>query len=490
MRPLPIALARTLIGSGNLPAVPGARMSAKLLTVHNDPELAAMVARHKLEQAEQVRIGAREARERGDLAKLLVPPPIQPAAAPAADDFAADDVPFDALVPPRAPRLAPPRPNGAPIELPPLPVAAADAPASARPIKREPPTPPIDWSQLIGEPPPRTWWMQDWLTPAATTVNGAGGIGKTLVMQAITTALATGCEYLTAATSPLVCLNWFCEDDRDEIWRRQRAMNSHFGLEPADLHRLHTVARLGHENTLLDVVFGKPAFTPLMELLREQVNDLKADVLVLDNVAQIYGGIGGDNHQVTMFVNGIRGLVTDRPFAPILLGHVARAQGSEYAGPAAWENACRMRWYLGPTLPDQKPDEDEEADPDTIYLAKRKANYSAKDYLKLRYAGGLFVPDTVEGRRFDAGQRNDLAERVVLKGLRKLREAGVLATDGPTSPDYLPRQIAAKGFSEGHTKRELAAAMNRLMGSSRLKRDVVGTYSNRTQRMGLVEVAF
>jgi hypothetical protein len=65
----------------------------------------------------------------------------------------------------------------------------------------------------------------------------------------------------------------------------------------------------------------------------------------------------------------------------------------------------------------------------------------------------------------------------------------VLATDGPNSPDYLPRQILAKGFAEDHSKKELAAAMNQLMGAGRLRRDVVGKYSNRTPRFGLVEVA-
>lgn len=352
-----------------------------------------------------------------------------------------------------------------------------------------PAVPPIDWAELTGEPPARTWWIQDWLTPAPTLCAGAGGIGKTLLMQNALTALATGCEYLEAATKPLRCLAWFCEDDRDEIWRRQVATNRHFGIEWCDLDRLHIVPRIGHENTLMDLAFGKPVFTPLLEQLRQQVNDLQADILVLDNIAQIYGGVSSDNHQVTMFVNGIRGLVTDRPFAPIFLGHVAKAQGSEFAGPAAWENAVRMRWFLGRTLPDQQPDADDGEDTDVLYLAKRKANYSAKDYPKLSYRDGLLLPETADaGRRFDQGYRNDLAERVVLKGLQRLKDAGILATDGATSPDYLPKQIVAKGFAEDHTKKDLAAAMNRLIGAGRLRRDVVGQYANRNPKQGLVEV--
>jgi len=68
----------------------------------------------------------------------------------------------------------------------------------------------------------------------------------------------------------------------------------------------------------------------------------------------------------------------------------------------------------------------------------------------------------------------------------KLTQVGIFATDGPTSPDYLPKQIMAKGFAQQHTRKELTQAMNRLMGEGRLKRGVVGKYSNRNPRFGLV----
>ena len=105
---------------------------------------------------------------------------------------------------------------------------------------------------------------------------------------------------------------WFCEDDRDEIWRRQTAINRFLGVSVADLSKLHIVPRMGHDNTLLDLAYGRPAFTPLLDDLREQVNDLKSDVLVLDNIAQIFGGNTSDSHHVTMFVNAVQALlVTD-----------------------------------------------------------------------------------------------------------------------------------------------------------------------------------
>jgi hypothetical protein len=347
---------------------------------------------------------------------------------------------------------------------------------------------PIDWDALTGAPPERTWWIRDWLGPWPTLTAGTGGAGKTRLWQAAGTALATGKPYLGAAIKPLKVLMWLCEDNRDEVWRLQAAINTHFGLTMADLKdKLYVVPRQGRDNTLLEQPFGKPTFTPLLEELREQVNDHKIDVLVLDNLAQLFGGNENDRHQATYFVNGIAGLVRNRPFCPVMLGHVARAQGSEYSGSAAWENAVRMRWYLGPTLPDQKVEADDAPDPEIVYLARRKANYSNKDWRRLRFRNGLWLPDEgAPGVRFDQGFRNDVAEAVVLTGFKRLLAAGINPTDKANAGDYLPKQMVQKGFAQNHTSKELALAMNRLMGDGRFRRAVVGKDDSRHPKQGLV----
>jgi len=344
----------------------------------------------------------------------------------------------------------------------------------------------IDWSMLAGRTPPeRSWYIQDWLGPAPTLCSGGGGIGKSLLWQTIATSLASGREFLGATTAPLRVLYYACEDDANEIWRRQVAICEHLGLAMTDLGALEILPRLGLDNTLLDLEYGKPTFTAEFLLLREAVNDLRTDVLVLDNVGQTYGGNENDRHQATLFVNGVLGMVRGRSFAPVFLGHVSRAAGSEFSGSAAWENACRMRWYMGHTLPDQKPDDDEPVDTGLVYLAKRKANYTERDYRRLRYRNGLLVPED-GSRPIGQGYRDDLAERVVLKAMAKLKAAGIQPTDGKTSGDYLPKQILAKGFAEDHSKRELTAAMHRLMAAGRIRRAEVGQYSNRAPRYGLV----
>ena len=50
---------------------------------------------------------------------------------------------------------------------------------------------------------------------------------------------------------------------------------------------------------MLSTVYGAPKLTPLMDELRAQVNDYKADVLILDNVGQTFGANENCRHDVT-----------------------------------------------------------------------------------------------------------------------------------------------------------------------------------------------
>ena len=78
------------------------------------------------------------------------------------------------------------------------------------------------------------------------------------------------------------------------------------------------------------------------------------------------------------------------------------------------------------------------------------------------------------------------ADDVAAAGYGRLLTMGVKPTDGHTSPDYLPRQIIDKGLGDGFKKPELVGAMNRLMTRGVLRRAVIGQYSNRQDKFGLV----
>lgn len=372
--------------------------------------------------------------------------------------------------------------------LPPVAPTADKSPS----IPLRPPRPPIDWLALsAAEPPARRWAIKGWIGFGhVTLLVGQGGIGKTLLAQQIASSLALGLPFVDDVPGPLRVLMWACEDDHDELWRRQVDIARY---QDADLSgyadSLVIVPRHGAENTLVSSVYGVPMFTPLIEELREQANDTRADVVILDNIAQLYGAGENDRHAVTMFQNGLSGALGQR--AVLLLGHPARAAGSEFSGSSAWENAARTRLYLGDRLPDQqgKAEPGDEPAPDVRYLARRKANYSTRDWRRFNFRDGVLVPDAVEADSAAGGMvgylRQQQAERVVLEGLKRLQGMGVEAMEASNSPSFLPRLLVEYKLNEGRPRSELAEAMRRLRTDGKIERAVVGKYPNRSPKYGL-----
>jgi RecA-family ATPase len=346
----------------------------------------------------------------------------------------------------------------------------------------------IDWTELAGrEPPARDWRIAHWMGTGPMLLSGVGGIGKSLLAQTMATALALGRNYVDQVAAPQTVLMWSCEDDRDEIWRRQLAICRMFGVPLESLAgKLVIEPRLGRANALFGLAFGQPTWTTLREELVQQVNDYRATVLFLDNIGQVFGGNENDRHHVTTFVNGITG-ITEWPLSTVLLGHPAKAIGSEFSGSTAWENAVRMRWFLGTTLPDQP--EAATAEDGVRYLAKRKSNYSTHDWRRLVYRDGSLEPDApLPGPSSYAAQaRQDDARRCALSALRKLVDRQIRTTGARNSPDYLPRKIVEMKLAEDYSQRELAEAMNALLMDGRIVTGKVGTYPNRTAMTGLIE---
>lgn len=350
----------------------------------------------------------------------------------------------------------------------------------------------LRWDELESKTPPiRPWRIAHWMSDGPTLLAGAGGIGKTLLAQTIATALALGRYFLDEVAAPAKVLFWACEDDHDELWRRQIAICKLFDIRLADLcGKLVIEPRLGRENTLFGLAFGQPVWTGLREELRDQINDYQTDAFILDNIGQTFGGNENDRHHVTNYVNGLAGL-TNRHISTLILGHPAKANGSEFSGSTAWENAVRMRWFLGHSLPDQK-DDDAPPEPDVRYLAKRKSNYSTHDYRKLTYRDGVFVPENAFQSitdRYTAQDRAQAARRCVLDALIRLAEAGIRSTDGATSPDYLPRKMRDTHLAADFSPKDLKEAMHALQLEGQIVEGPLGHYKNRTPRFGL-KVAF
>ena len=348
------------------------------------------------------------------------------------------------------------------------------------------PSPPaLDWPRLSGmEPPERKWAVRGWFGFGhITLLVGQGGIGKTLIAQQMISALAVGKPFIGDIDGPRKCLMWACEDDHDELWRRQIGIANWCGESLASFsENLVIVPRHGCENTLASTEYGKLMYSPLLERLREQVNDLGAEVVILDNVGQLYGGGENDRHAVTAFLNTLCGYLAGK--AIMLLAHPSRSAGSEFSGSSAWENVARTRLYLGANLPDKKPGSEDDQPQDNIrYLARRKANYSPKDYRKMTYANGALTPEEPGGIVESISDRN--AERSIAIAMRILIEKGLHVLDSRNSPRYLPDVMLEYKLGDGHDRERLGAAMRRMIMAGQIRKTAVGKRGNRSALAGL-----
>ena len=355
----------------------------------------------------------------------------------------------------------------------------------------------MDWPVLAqGDAPEFEWLIPHWLSWHPTLLSGRGSIGKSLLAQQLATALATGTPFIGAPCKPMKVLCWMCEDEHDELWRRQERICAAMKVQMGNLANLTIDARYGLKNELFVTEYGRGAWTPIIGELQHQIEQTQADVVILDNIAHVYGGDENSRHLVTLFTNGLVGLAngSGRKIATLLLGHPAKSLGSEYSGSTAWENAVRMRWYMNDKLPDQKEDDpDAEPDTNTRYLSKRKSNYTALDYIKFRFDGEhkILVPEQDASQQQDSGTmqylRRQRAETVVLNAVRKLSDKSVFGTDSP-SRTFLPTVILQYKLQEECTKRELAEAMRALIMDGKLSRQPVGRNAAGKPRDGLVEV--
>jgi RecA-family ATPase len=353
----------------------------------------------------------------------------------------------------------------------------------------------LDWSRLASRTPPdRQWARPGWLGIGhATLCAGGAGVGKTLIAQTTATATAMDRAYISESTGACVSLMWAGEDDHDELWRRQQAINAHFNIEMTALTgKLYLESFDGRDMILAEPSAefrGRLLTTPLLAELREQVGDYRATAVILDTVARIYAGNENDRVMVTQFLHLLMGAMP-HPVALLLLAHPSRGQGAEYSGSSAWEGSVRNRWYFGRTLPDAKPEDDAIADDSIRYLARRKSNYSARDWIALTYDTDkhLLIPQAPAGSADDWYRKAHTTD-VLIRGLRELirRNTGH-PTGAYSSPRYLPKMIQSAGLTEKVSTADLRMALNQALADGRLAEKSVGRDRARRDISGLIEV--
>ena len=333
-----------------------------------------------------------------------------------------------------------------------------------------------DWERPA--PPRRSAWGT-WLPYGKTTLlTGDGGVGKSLLTQQLMNALALGLPFLGMETKEAPALYITAEDDADELWRRQEAINRTFSVSMGRVAQtLHLASLDGEADTALahfDEDAGRLIVTPRWAALQAQVRRLGIRYVGLDNATDLLASGHNNAHAVAAFVNLLTGLAIEIDGIVLLLHHPNKA-GDDWSGSQAWHNKVRSRLII------KRPGGD---DPDARTIENPKANYSAAgSVIEFRWNEGSFIRnvDLSEDRRMELSETIAAtgANSAFLACLRQRSAEGEGRGVGPTpGPNYAPSQFANMPQAKGYDKQALTRAMERLFATGQI---VTETYRNKSK---------
>lgn len=327
--------------------------------------------------------------------------------------------------------------------------------------------------------PDREWIWEDWIpVGSVTALYGDGGTGKSLLAQQLMTACATGSLFLGQEVKPVRAFGVFCEDDENELHRRQSAINAAYGVSFGDLGNMRLVSRVGNENLLMTFAAdGHGVPTPFFSQVLNASRDFGSRLVVIDTAADTFAGNENIRPQVRQFIALLTRLAQTINGAVILLAHPSqsgKASGSGDGGSTAWNNSVRSRLYFKrPGQPDGKDaGGGESVDPDLRVLFRAKSNYAAMGVeLPAKWERGAFVDATgAAGAAIVRGpQRDRQADEAFMKGLDELKAKNIRCNVHKGQANYAPKALRDKtlicaGFSEA----ELTASMNRMIQAGRI----------------------
>jgi RecA-family ATPase len=334
---------------------------------------------------------------------------------------------------------------------------------------------PASWHGV--ETPGREWAWHEYIpTRQATYLTGPGSAGKSLLAQQLCTCVAMGLPFLGVETRLGNAIYLTCEDDQDELHRRQKAICQSLGIDLRALSgKLHLVSLSGAINSELLSIGedGKPEPTKLYRTLDSVLRLTGAGFVALDNVAHLFGGNENIRHEVANFVALLNRLAMRTNASVLFIGHPNKA-GQDFSGSTAWENQVRSRLYMAAPA-----DADGSVlDPDMRHLTRGKANYARNgEKLEFHWHQWAFtllddLPSNVAGEIRDiarANGENDAFLRCL--DVRNGQERPV--SESPASRTYAPKVFASMAEARGLKQKQLENAMERLFRIGAIERGFV-----------------
>jgi hypothetical protein len=331
-------------------------------------------------------------------------------------------------------------------------------------------------TSLVGiEPPPQGWIVEDWV-PAkqVTSWGGPGGDGKSLLLMQLAAATATGTSFLGfAPTEPMKTLFITAEDEKDELLRRLKGLEvSKLDTEPSVYCDNLTLCSLDGEDAVIASASRKDGLlapTTVFKRLQATIEKIQPELLILDTLADMFGGEENNRVHARQFIGLLRKLVKNYNLTIILIYHPSLSgiqSGSGAAGNTAWRNSVRSSVYQS-RIYDQ--DQQHEPDPDARILQLKKSNRSrGGSELKIRYASGRFELDNDRNKPEAIVTREAQLAELFWTLFDRATAAGREPSCVARSSAYAPPLLKRFDTDGEATVMELEQTMDRLMAAGRL----------------------
>lgn len=336
------------------------------------------------------------------------------------------------------------------------------------------------YSELAANPPTPLQWMLDRMVPAGyvTSLYGPGSIGKSMLAMQLAECVATGSPFMGLNVSRGVVLTMMSEDDMDEQGRRVHR----FGGGSENVFAVNADDDTGPCLIRFDAR-GAPIWTAVGERLEATVAAYRPALAILDPIALLFGGNENDRAQVSAFAHRLKLICSRYQTSILLIGHPAKAEGSEFSGSTAWDTAVRSRLIL-------RKKENSERE---FLLQRPKANYAPKDdeglHLEQKVDGTFVLADKASIRRRNSckeKERRETADRLVLRFISEQHASGgELPTNSTNSSGVFGMMKAIRpGMGDEFKAGELQQAASRLLNSRQIEqRTVAGKGRNTGSRL-------
>lgn len=342
---------------------------------------------------------------------------------------------------------------------------------------------PADWQ---GKPiPPREWIVPN-IIPAGTVslLTGDGAAGKSTLGLQLGAARALGRDWLGTMPTPGRSLYLSAEDDEDEMHRRLEPICSHYGVSFAALSDFRLVDLVGQSAVLGDVARnGIIHATQLFDAVVAAIERISPSLVIVDALADVFAGEENHRASARQFIGLLKQPARRHRCAFLALAHpslTGMASGTGTSGSTAWSNSVRSRLYFEPA----KASDGSEPDPALRTLSLRKTNYGPPGWsVTVRWQDGAYV---VQGgaSTLDRLAAEKRAEDVFLGLLRAFEQQGRNVSPN-LGTSYAPARFAEHPKAAGLSKREMAAAMQRLLDANSIYVEQFGPPSKMRSRLAL-----